>query len=165
MQQMVRKAKEEKEEKLVSVKFTHADLNKLRKKWSYASNSVDVVEAEHIIQFLKPEERIHFVNELHRVLKKGGKAHILTPYWSSARAYGDLMFEMPPVSEAWLYHLNAEWRKNNAPWGDKYTCDFDPTWGYGMHPLIMSRNQEYQQHALTFWKEAAQDLVATLIKR
>jgi hypothetical protein len=28
----------------------------------------------------------------------------------------------------------------------------------------VSRNQEYQSHALTFWKEAAQDMIATLTK-
>jgi hypothetical protein len=126
---------------------------------------VDSVEIVNLLQFLKPAERVHFVNELWRVLKPGGKAQIIAPQWASSRAYGDLAFEYPPIAEPWLFHLNAAWRKANAPWGTAYKCDFDATWGYGLHPLLVTRNQEYQQHAVTFWKEAAQDLVANLIKR
>ena len=44
-------------------------------------------------------------------------------------------------------------------------CDFEAYWDYNRHPAITPRNQEYQQHALSFWKEAAQDIVATLVKR
>jgi hypothetical protein len=46
-----------------------------------------------------------------------------------------------------------------------YTCDFDATWGFGMHPEVASRNQEYQQFAMTFYTEAVQDVVVTLVKR
>jgi hypothetical protein len=130
-----------------------------------AENSIDEASVINLVQFLKPADRIHFVNELHRVLKSGAKAQIIAPHWCASRAYGDLMFESPPVSESWFPHLNAAWREVNAPWGKAYKCDFDHTLGYGLHPGIVSRNQEYQQHAVTFWKEAGQDLCATLIKR
>jgi hypothetical protein len=146
--------------------LTEKDLAKVRKKWTQASNSVDEVGVINLVQFLTAKERIHFVNELHRVLKKGGTAQINAPHWCSARALGDLAFQWPPVSETWKYHLNAEWRKANAPWGKTYTCDFDVDGGgYGLHPAIISRNQEYQMHAVGFFKEAAQDLIITLTKR
>lgn len=129
------------------------------------ANSVDEVHCSHFVEHLTPAGRIAFINELHRVLKVGGSAAIITPHWASARAYGDLTHQWPPVSEFWYYYLNAEWRKVNAPHNDGYTCDFDATWGYALHPSVALRNQDYQSHAVQFFKEAAQDLHATVTKR
>lgn len=151
--------------KEVKIELTWKDLAKVKKKWTQANNSVDEIAAAQLLQFLKPSERIHFVNEAYRVLKKGGKCQILTPHWCASRAWGDLAFEHPPVAEPWYHHLNEQWRKDNAPWGKGYKCDFDCTYGYSMHPGIQSRNQEYQHHAIQFWKESAQDMMATIIKR
>jgi hypothetical protein len=154
-----------KESTPVVLSLNHDNLVAVRRKWTQATNSVDEVNIINLIQFLTPVERIHFVNELHRVMKPGAKAQINAPHWCSSRAMGDMAFQWPPVSEAWLHHLNKEWRVANAPWGKGYKCDFDVAGGYGLHPLLMTRNQEYQMHAVTFWKEAAQDLIATLVKR
>jgi hypothetical protein len=153
------------EPKTVVVKLDHTNLAAARKKLPQASNSVDEFEIINLVQFLTPAERITFANELHRALKKGGRAQINAPHWCSARAFGDMEFQWPPVSETWIHHLNAEWRKANAPWGKRYRCDFDVSGGYGLHPAVAARNQEYQMHAISFFKEAAQDLVFTLIKR
>ena len=137
----------------------------LRKRWPWKANSVDEVQAYYLLQFLTPQERVHFVHELHRVLKAGGKANVVTPFWCSSKAYGDATACFPPISEAWYFRLNKAWREQqNYDDPDGYTCDFDHTLGYGMHQSIAVRNQEYQQHALTYWKEAAQDLCATLVK-
>jgi hypothetical protein len=133
--------------------------------WPWENDSVEEVHCSHFVEHLNQNERIHFVNELYRVMKVGAKALLITPYWASNRAYGDLTHQWPPVSEMWFYYLDKNWRAQNAPHNDKYTCDFASTWGYSMHQGIMARNQEYQQHALTYWKEAAQDLIATIIKR
>lgn len=133
--------------------------------WPWDHDSVDEAHCSHMVEHLTAPERIHFVNELHRVLKVGGKAQIITPHWASARAYGDLTHQWPPVSEFWYYYLSAAWRKTEAPHNDAYTCDFDATWGYGLHPAVLCRNQEYQNYAVSFLKEAAQDLHATLTKR
>lgn len=145
--------------------MNHNDIASVKKKLKWKSNSVDEVNIINLIQFLIPAERISFFNELYRILKVGGKIQMITPHWCSARAYGDLAFVYPPVSEAWIHHLNKEWREANAPWGKSYKCDFDVSGGYGMHQAICSRNTEYQQHAIMFWKEAAQDLITTLVKK
>lgn len=136
----------------------------LRQKWPWEDDSVDEVHASHFVEHLTAPERIHFVNELYRVLKKGGKAMVITPHWASCRAYGDLTHQWPPVSEFWFYYLKEEWRAVNAPHNQDYRCNFDTTWGYSQHPSIVPRNQEFQQFALQFYKEAAQDMVATLTK-
>lgn len=133
--------------------------------WPWDDDSVEEAHCSHFVEHLNAKERIHFVNELYRVLKKDAKATVITPHWASNRAYGDLTHQWPPVSEMWFYYLDKNWRATNAPHNDFYTCDFLCTWGYSLHAGITSRNQEYQQHAMQYFKEAAQDTIATLTKR
>ena len=133
-------------------------------RWPFDDNSVDEARANHFVEHLTAPERIHFVNELWRCLKVGAKCQIVTPHWASTRAYGDLTHQWPPVSEFWFYYLNREWRKANAPHNTDYTCNFEAAWGYGVHPQLTVRNAEYQSFALSFYKEAAQDLMATVTK-
>lgn len=155
-----------------TIKFDNVDIvADLTQPWPWEDNTVSEVNCSHFVEHLEARERIHFVNELHRVLKPGAKAYITVPCWSSSRAYGDMTHKWPPVSEFWFYYLSTEWRKVNAPHDDiefnpeGYKCNFDATWGYSLHPGLQSRNQEYQTHALTFWKESGQDIIATLIKK
>ena len=153
------------EDKLVTCEIKRSDYAKIKGKLKYADNSVDEIGIIGTIEYLTADERIKFVNELHRVLKKGGKATMVTPYWCSNRAYTDLAVQWPPVAEGWFYHLHEDWRKENNPTEKRYKCDFAFTLGYGMHQLIVNRNQDFQQDAIMFKKEAAQDMIATLIKR
>lgn len=137
----------------------------------YDNDSVDEVHCSHFIEHLTALERVRFMNELYRVMKVGAKATLISPHWCSNRAYGDMTHCWPPVAEMWFYYLSKQWREDQVPHTDKrwnpdgYDCDFEATWGYSMHPAIMSRNQEFQQDALQFKKEAAQDIIATLTKK
>lgn len=140
-------------------------MNIAKDKWPWKDNSVEEAHCSHFIEHLTASERIHFVNELYRVLKPDAKCTVIVPHWSSCRAYGDLTHQWPPVSEFWFYYLSKAWREQNAPHNTGYSCNFDCAWGYNMHQAVATRNQEYQQHALTFFKEAAQDLVATFTKK
>lgn len=143
----------------------------LTDQWPWDDASVEEAHSSHFIEHLRSRERVHFVNELYRVLVPGGKCQIIAPHWASCRAYGDMTHQWPPISEFWFFYLSKEWREQNAPHDDianspdGYSCDFDVTWGYSLHQGLMARNIEYQQHALTYWKEAAQDVVATLGKK
>ena len=143
----------------------------VRQRWVYEDDSVEEVHCSHFVEHLTAQERVAFFNELYRVLKPGAKATIITPHWASNRAYGDPTHQWPPVAEMAFYYLSKEWRSTQAPHTDKqynpdgFSCDFQATWGYGMRQDLMVRNQEYQQFALANYKEAAQDLHATLVKR
>lgn len=137
----------------------------LRKPWPWADESVEEVNCSHFLEHLNATERIHFVNELYRVLIPGGKAQIVTPHWASNRAYGDMTHQWPPVSEMWFYYLDKNWRAANAPHNDFYTCDFNCAWGYRLHEAVQVRNQDYQQYAMMFLKEAVQDMICTMVKR
>lgn len=101
---------------------------------------------------------------LYRVLKPGTKATLVVPHWASCRAYGDLTHQWPPVSEFWFFYLSKAWREQHAPHNDFYTCDFDATWGYSLHPAVQQMEQQAQAQAIQFWKEAIQDIFATLTK-
>lgn len=136
----------------------------LTKPWPWKDSSIDEVHCSHFIEHLTPTERIHFVNELYRVLKPGAKAAIIAPHWSSCRAYGDLTHVWPPISEFWFYYLDSKWREVNAPHNTFYKCNFSIGWGYGMDKEIEIRNQDFQQMAIRHWKDAITDIVATFTK-
>lgn len=151
----------------------------LTKKFPWKDNSVEEIHASHVIEHFDALERIHFINEIYRVLVPGGKATIIAPHWASCRAYGDPTHKFPPISEFWFFYLSKEWRLGNeekklpanAPHTDVkffkkgFNCDFEATWGYALHSAVQLRNQETQQFMVQFYKDAATDIMATLIKR
>lgn len=150
----------------------------LRGPWPWPDISVAEARSSHFIEHLTAMERVHFVNELHRVLVPGGKCLLIVPHWASCRAYGDPTHQWPPVSEFWFYYLSREWRFGNpakgiapnAPHTDAqylaggFSCDFAASWGYASHPEWQLRSQEAQQFAWQWYKEAIQDLHVTLTK-
>jgi hypothetical protein len=135
----------------------------------YADDSVDEIHSSHFLEHLTQQERVHFLNEAWRVMRKDAKMSLIVPHWASNRAYGDPTHKWPAVSEMFFYYLSKQWRATQAPHTDiehnrdGFRCDFSATWGYSLHQDLLPRNQDYQMHALTFWKEAAQDIIATLI--
>lgn len=138
--------------------------------WPWEDGSVEEIHASHFLEHLTAMQRVHFMNEAFRVLKDGGKATIITPHWASNRAYGDFTHQWPPVAEMFFYYLKQEWRNTQAPHTDKkwnpqgYSCNFDATWGYSFSPELGARHPEHVQFALQNYKEAAQDIHATLVK-
>ena len=159
------------------IKFDGVDMvfNVGKEKWPFKDGTVDEVHASHFVEHLYPAERIHFVNELYRVLKKPeydnagkmckGFCTVIVPHWASQRAYGDLTHIWPPVSEFWFYYLDKDWRAINAPHNLDYKCHLQVTWGYNMHSELQSRNMEYQQNAMKYWKEACSDTIAQFSRK
>jgi hypothetical protein len=137
----------------------------LTKRWPWDDGSVAEANASHVVEHFDGPERIHFVNELYRVLIPGGRATLTTPHWCSQRAYGDMTHKWPPVSEFWYYYLAKDWRAVNAPHNDTYTCDFSATWGYSLRQDVAIRAQEFQIFSMSNHKEACTDIIATLVKR
>ena len=139
--------------------------------WPFEDGSVDEAHTSHFVEHLNAVERCHFINELYRVLKMGAKCTLIVPHWGSCRAYGDPTHMWPPVSEFWFYYLDKTWRAQNAPhtdksnWPEGYDCNFEAVWGYGMNPALFVRNQEFQQFAMSNYKESIYDIHATLTKR
>lgn len=138
--------------------------------WPWEDNSIDEAHASHFVEHLTASQRVGFANELFRILKPGASCQMVVPHWASCRAYGDPTHQWPPVSEFWFYYLSQEWRDGNAPHTDHkhnpqgFNCNFAATWGYSIRQDITSRNQEFQQFAISNYKEACQDIIATLTK-
>ncbi len=144
--------------------------------WPFADKSVDEVNCSHLVEHLDHNrhnpERVRFFNELYRIMKPGAKAQITTPHWASSRAYGDFTHADCPVTEFFYYYLDRNWRATEAPdndvkWNpDGYTCHFPlpVPQGYTVRQDLLARNVEYQTFALQNYKEAAQDLVATITR-
>lgn len=137
---------------------------KLFEPWPWKDESVEEAHASHFIEHLTPIQRVHFVNELFRVLKPGAKCMVIVPSGFSGRAYGDLTHQWPAVHEFWFHYLVKEWRENNAPHDDFYTCNFITTWGHSLHPELNGKNSDFVNEALKWRKEAAQDVIGTMTK-
>ena len=155
-----------------AIKFDNVDtVADLRKAWPWADDSVDEVRCSHFLEHLTPPERIHFANELYRVLRKGSSATITTPYSGNDCAYGDPTHQWPPVS-GWTYlYWNKEWRKTQAPHVDSefnpagLACDFDYTIGGSWEPWLQTRNMEYRVFAMQHYINAQRDVICTLTKK
>lgn len=149
-----------------SRKFPGVDVvTDLTKAWPWKDGSVSEAHASHFIEHLDSGERIHFVNELYRVLSVGASAKIVAPHWCSNRAYGDLTHKWPPVSEMWFNYLSRAWRASQAPHNDFYKCNFKVLAVYSLHPGLSGKSQETVAFAVNNYKESAMDTVATFEKR
>jgi hypothetical protein len=148
-----------------SIKFDGVDtVMDLRKKWHWADGVVDEAHASHFLEHLTGPERVHFFNELFRVLRPGASANIIVPSWTHERAYGDPTHQWPPVTGFSFYYLNKKWRDVNAPHCG-YTCDFDFSGGNGLAAPWDSRPQEVQAFAQTHYINVATDMYVTVTKR
>ena len=134
----------------------------LREPWKWEDESVDEAYSYHFLEHLTQLERCHFANELYRVLKPGGFAEIIVPHWGSGRAYGDPTHRWPPISEEFFWYLAREWREQKAQHTcELLSCDFQIDWGVSLDEATQLRNQEYQQFATRYYRNAPSDIHST----
>ena len=130
--------------------------------WDIPSDSVDEIIISHYVEHVT--DLIKFMNELHRIMKKGAKAFIVVPYGKSTRALQDPTHKRSIVEESFLYY-NQNWLKTNKLDHYGVTADFDFTYGYSVYPEWQNRSQEAIQFALKHYWNVASDLHVTLIKK
>lgn len=134
--------------------------------WKWKNNSVEEVNCSYFLETLTQEDRCKALNEIYRILKPECKLTIKVAHWAAGKAYGNPTYKFPPISEAWFPFLTKKYRDEADPATNKLlTCDFESTWGYGIHDMLVTRNPEFQQFAVNFYREAAQDIVATATKK
>lgn len=132
--------------------------------WPWGGNSVEQVHCAHFVEHLTGDERIAFFNELHRVMKPGGTAEIITPDWSNASAYGDPTHQWPPMSYWYVAYLDKQWRDKEAP-HVPYTCDFACRYGFSTEQWLQNESEGARKFALAHYLGAARELRVELVKR
>jgi hypothetical protein len=141
----------------------------------FKDNSVEAVNCTHFLEHLTNYdnrwERVHFFNELYRIMRKGSSMNLVFPHWCSNRYYGDPTHK-EPFSEMAFYYLDKNWRMANAPHTDisynhdgGYYGDWQFVVAYGVHPELIPKSQPNQEFAMKWYKEACTDIIATLTPR
>jgi hypothetical protein len=135
----------------------------LTQPWEWGDESIEEAYSRYLLPVFSKPDVNHFFNELYRVLKPNAICTLILPAWNAAGGYGHPHFQTE-IKEGFFYFLSKEWREANAPEVTDLACNFAPTWGYNMHPSIVTRNQEYQQFALSNYCNSALDIICTLKK-
>jgi hypothetical protein len=136
----------------------------LKERWHWEDGTIDEAFSRYLIPCFTKPEITHFFNELYRVLKDGATCQLVIPAWNASGGYGHPHFQTE-LKEGFFYFLSKEWREANAPEVVELTCDFDPTWGYNMHPSICMKHPTFQQFALSNYCNSALDLIVTVRKK
>lgn len=100
---------------------TQADIqfDLLKFPWTFAKdNSTEEIFCSHFIEHIGHgngfnDPLFDFFNEIWRVLKVGGKATFITPYYTSMRAFQDPTHQRF-ITEATYAYFSKQWRKENG---------------------------------------------------
>jgi SAM-dependent methyltransferase len=137
--------------------------------WPWHDNSIGEARCSHFFEHLNPQERVLFMNELHRVLRPGAGCLFVTPRGYDRQAQ-DPGHKWPPVVEASYYYFDKEWLVANklSHYLDLYgiRCNFEP------RPMTVTvthefamKNDEHKLFAIRNYTNAAVDLVVLMVKR
>lgn len=148
--------------KIPGVDVVH-DLTKIP--WPFKPTSADQLRASHFFEHLTGAERMRFMEEAYRILVPTGQLVLVCPYWSSMRAIQDPTHQWPPVCETSFLYFNKAWRETNHLTHYPITCDFDFSYGYGLSPEWVSRNDESRGFGVARYLNTVADLHVTLVKR
>ena len=135
--------------------------------WPFEDNSVSEVYCSHFFEHLNGSERIKFMEELYRVLKVGGKAMVISPYYSSMRAHQDPTHQWPGVCDATMLYFNRSWREANklSHYLGNNEVDFDFAIYYQLDPTWASRAEDARNFAIRHYMNVVNDIQFNLIKR
>jgi len=107
---------------------------------------------------------IKFLEELHRILKPGGKAKIVAPYATNVRAYGDPTHTRY-IHDWSFYYANKEWMDNNKLTHYDIKADFDVKFSYFIDDELSLKSTEVRQDAFKRDWNSIVDLIVELTKR
>ncbi len=135
--------------------------------WPVDDSVVDTIFGAFYFHRLTLPERHAFMEECYRILKPQAKVILVTPYYTSIRAYSDPLAQWPPVTEASYEFYRKAWREGeNMTYDLPLTCDFHA--GVGHSPqgdYVIGRNDAFVQHAVSHEWNVMADLHATLVKQ
>lgn len=133
--------------------------------WPFEDGSVEEVHCAHFFEHLTGAERMLFMDELWRILKPGGSAKIITPYWQSYGAVQDPTHQWPPLCEASYFYFNRGWRESAGIAHYPIHCDFDVTYAFWIGPDWSAKPDEERKFAVRHYANVAPELHAQVTKR
>lgn len=144
---------------------TDADLvHDLRQPWPWGDGTVSEARSSHFIEHLIGAERIHFMDELWRVMKVGALATIITPYWTSHRAVQDPTHVFPPICEQSYLYFDRVWREANKLDYYPIKCHFTFAYSFVLDPDIGFADEAAQKTAVLFYNNVVDDLEVGLTR-
>ena len=123
--------------------------------WPWGDSTVDEVMSSHCIEHVASFQ--HYMNELWRVLKSGGKAHLSMPHGRSDRATQDPTHQRILTEASFLYVVKS-WREKNGVDYAGFACDFDVEYGYVYAPSWETKSDEARAFASTHYWNVVLDL-------
>lgn len=89
-----------------------------------ADLSVDTIYASHFLEHLTGAGVLHMLREFELVLKIGGTANIVTPYYSSQMQAQDLDHKSQFCEETWSNIFDNDYYTDKGAWKLKVHCCF-----------------------------------------
>lgn len=130
--------------------------------WPIESNSADDIVCNHYVEHTS--DLMKFMNEVYRILKPGGKAKFVAPYYNSIRCWQDPTHKRA-ISEATFLYFNKQWRETNKLDHYPINCDFDYTYGYNMNAMWANRSEEARNFAVSHYMNIVDDIIVVLTAR
>jgi SAM-dependent methyltransferase len=131
----------------------------------FIGEPVEPVRCAHFVEHLNGTERMAFFDELWRILAPGGKAVIITPYWSSWRAVSDPTHLFPPIVEQSYLYFSRQWRQENKLGHYPIKCNFDYTYRHIYNPEVDFPDDVTKLQGVRHYLNVVDDLEVTLTRR
>lgn len=130
--------------------------------WPIESESADDIVCSHYVEHTS--DLIKFMDEVHRILKPGGKIKIVAPYYTSIRCWQDPTHKRA-ISEATFFYFNKQWREANKLDHYSIKSDFDFTYGYDISVDWASKHEEARNFAIRHYNNVINDIHVVLTKK
>jgi len=137
--------------------------------WPFEDDSIDEARCSHFFEHLEPKERVSFMNELHRILKKGAGCMFITPRGLD-RQVQDFSHKWPPIVQGSYCYFDKEWYKANKL--EHYIEMYGITCNFEVRPMQVSvtpdfavKSDEAKMFAISYYTNAAIDMVVVMVKR
>ena len=129
--------------------------------WPIEDNSIDEINCSHYLEHSK--EIMKFMDECYRIMKPGAQMIIVSPYYSSVRAFQDPT-HINAISEMTFLYYNKKWREDNKLSHYPISCNFNYGYGYSFHPNWQVRSEEARNFALIHYINVVTDIQVVMTK-
>jgi len=144
--------------------FDKVQFNPLKFPWPVKNESVEELVSPMVMNYIRADQRLPYLEEIYRVLIPDGKAQIWVPYYASMRAIQDYKAEWPPFCEVSFMYFNQAWMKLNHP-ERPMKCNFEMTFSYKADNATLIKNEETKAFMVKHYWNSVMDLQVALIKK